>query len=165
MHTYIFLSQSWSSSVWWSLNLITQRCWRQFIIPWRKSLVTLDLVKTCKTIKALAMLTYCTYCPQQLMPTHGYSDLYGSQPFFWNHDSRYVFARWSCHLVLLTVKVSVAPFWGDRNGSEQSYHSMQTKDVFLWNSIVPSESCLKAIEFCSSQSVSEDRRVRKKIFV
>lgn len=51
-----------------SSYLNIQRLWRQLITPQRKSSVTPH-----KSIHPLS------WSPQQLMPTHGYSDLYGFQ--------------------------------------------------------------------------------------
>lgn len=78
----------------------------------------------------------------------------------WSHGiwKPYIFARWSCHLVLLIVKVSVPPLQGDRNGAQQSNHSLHTvkqkmccfeslyflqKAIWRQGSSVPQGQCLK----------------------
>lgn len=98
-----------------SSYLNIQRLWRQLITPQRKSSVTPH--KSIHPLSWSPALTVLSSSCQHMVTL--------TCMVFRYHRSRHIFARWSCHLVLLTVKVSVPALQGDRNGAKQSNHGTQ----------------------------------------
>lgn len=96
------------------------------------------------------MVTFCTYCPQQLMPTW----------LLWLVWFSVIFL--SSWLQIYFCKVILPLSAPHCQGFCCTISRWQKWVRTIKPTLFPSESHLNATKFCSSPSVSKDRRVRKK---